>query len=329
MTLRSFPEKSESIDDAHHHDLPVASNHEGRTRRALVWALGLNFGFLLIEATIGLVTGSLALLSDAAHMVSDVASLALALGAAHLATRIATADRSYGYRRAEVLGALLNGLAMLIVIGTIAKEAVIRLLGEVPTVSAWPVLVAGTVGLVINLGSAWWLAKADRDNLNVRGALLHMLADALGSLGAIAAAIGLWLGWYAADAVVALFVAALVLWGTVRLLRDTLRVLMEFAPTDGASDRIREALTGLDGVVRVHDVHLWSLDGRERILTAHLVRRPEAHSGELLQDANCLLEDQFSVRHATLQIEHPDTCCDGVCTLNSGAEAEAGGHAHG
>jgi cobalt-zinc-cadmium efflux system protein len=309
-----------------HHGSP--DPRRSSVRRALTWALVLNGAFLIVEAGIGLMTGSLALLSDAAHMVSDVAALALALGAASLATRAADPRRSYGFRRAEVLGAGLNGLAMLIVVGLIAKEAVIRLFGESPEVLAWPVLVAGAAGLAINLGSAWWLARADRDNLNVRGALVHMLADALGSVGAMVAAVGLWLGWPAADALVALFVAVLVLWGTVRLLRDTISVLMEFAPAGEDGQQIGERLSTVDGVAGVHDVHLWTLDGRERLLTAHLVLREGARAEDILRDANVLLAEEHGVHHATLQVEPAGTCAQDCCSLQQGVYAGAPGRAH-
>jgi len=313
---------------SHDHPHPHPSSRSASVRRALTWALVLNGIFLVVEATIGLLTGSLALLSDAAHMVSDVAALALALGAAALATRAADSRRSYGFHRAEVLGAALNGLAMLIVVGLIGKEAVVRLLGEAPHVLAWPVLVAGVVGLAINLGSAWWLARADRDNLNVRGALVHMRADALGSVGAIVAAGGLWLGWPAAEAVVALAVAALVLWGTVRLLRDAVCVLMDFAPHGEDGEVIGRGLGAVDGVAGVHDVHLWTLDGRERLVTAHLVRRDGACADDILREAHALLASEHGVRHATLQVETAGTCARDGCVLAPSVYAGGEGRAH-
>jgi cobalt-zinc-cadmium efflux system protein len=297
-----------------HHHAPSAPT-DLRTRRALVWALGLNAAFLVVEATIGLWTGSLALLSDAAHMVSDVAALSVALAASYLAVRAADPQRSFGFRRAEVLGALINGLAMLLVVGLIVKEAVVRLTSGGPELSAWPVLVAGVVGLVINLGSAWWLARGDRHNLNVRGALIHMLADALGSVGAIVAAIGVWLGWAAADAWIALAVAALVLWSTGRLLRDSVRVLMEFAPDGVQAEPIGAALSGIEGVAGVHELHLWTLDGREPLLTAHLVRTQGVRTDPLLGRARALLAERFEIRHATLQVERVGVCADTCCAL--------------
>lgn len=270
--------------------------------------MALNGMFLVIEASVGWFTGSLALLSDAAHMVGDVGALTLALGAAWLAGRAASAERSFGLRRAEALGGLLNGLAMLLVVGLIFKEAVVRLLAGSPEVLAWPVLATGVVGLAINLGSAWSLARADRDNLNIRGALIHMLADALGSVGAIVAALGLMLGVAAADVVVSVFIGVLVLWGTWGLLRDTARVLMQFAPGRGRSLAIRAVLRAVDGVADVHALHLWSLDGREQVLTAHLVAEAP-DTGAVLSAAHAGLASFGGLRHITLQVESLDTPC--------------------
>ena len=244
--------------------------------RALTWALVLNGAFLVVEVVLGLITGSLALLSDAAHMVSDVASLVLAPGAAVLATRAADAVRTFGWRRAEILGAFVNGLALVLAVVVIFWESGKRLVEGAPDVDPLPVLMGGTVGLAINLGSAWFLVKAESDSLNIRGALLHMLADALGSVGAIVAAVGLWAGYPMADPIAGLLIGALVLYGSIGLLRESSAVLLQFTPPGVDTGAMERALAELAHVSSVHDLHLWSLDGKRPILTAHLVLDEDA-----------------------------------------------------
>ncbi len=285
------------------------------TRRALKWSLGLNGAFLVVEIGIGLATGSLALLSDAAHMLSDVAALALALGAAHLATRAASPSRTWGYLRAETLGAFVNGIALVVACGFIFWEAIERLIAGAPHVAAGPVLVVGVIGLVINLGSAWWLWRADRENLNVRGALIHMLADALGSVGAIGSALFLMAGVRAADPVLSLLIGGLVLWSTWGLLRDSGRVLLQFAPAGLSADEVGAALMEVEGMRSVHDVHLWTLDGQHPILSAHLVGARGEHPAPLRQRATARLRERFGIDHTTLQVEVDDPCGAHDCPL--------------
>jgi len=275
----------------------------------------LNGIFLVVELIVGLITGSLALLSDAAHMVSDVAALALALGAAHLSLRAADAIRTYGWRRAETLGAFVNGIALVLACGIILKESVERLIGESPDVAALPVLIAGAIGLAINLGSAYFLARSDTDNLNVRGALLHMLADALGSVGAMLAAVGLHYGYPVADPLVGLLIGLMVLWGSVGLLRQAGGVLLQFTPDGLDVAEVERELCRLPGVGAVHDLHLWSLDGQQNILTAHLVlEEPDQDPYEVQAAAHDLLLRRYGVDHCTVQIEWGDGC--GGCSLH-------------
>ena len=296
-------------------------------RRALRLALALNGGFLLIEAGIGWWSGSLALLSDAVHMLSDVGALVVALGAARLALRPADDRRSFGYGRAEVLGAFVNGLALLAACAVIVREAIGRLVEGPPEVAALPVLVVGGIGLAINLGSAWALARSDRDNLNIKGALAHMLADALGSAGAMLAALLLWLGVPAADPLISLGVAALVLWSAWRVLAEATRVLLQFAPPGVEPARVRADLLDLDGVVGVHDLHIWTLDGRRPVLSAHIVAATDVAERDVLLRAHELLHDQWRVHHATLQVERPGDC-QGGCFGEEVAVSTGEAHEH-
>lgn len=299
----------------HGHDHAHRARSGEGSRRALRVALALNGAFLVVELALGLYTGSLALLSDAAHMVGDVGALMLALGASQLAARAASPGRSYGWLRAETLGAFTNGLALLVACGFILHEAVDRLVGEPPAIAAWPVFVAGAVGLIINVGSAVALARGDRENLNIRGALLHMISDALGSVGAMVSAVFLWRGVSVADPIVSLFIAGLVLWGSVALVRDAARVLLQFAPPGADEATVRGVLLQVDGMADVHDLHVWTLDGQAAVLSAHLVAAPGVSARQLRERAEGLLKERFRVAHTTLQVEGAGECEGPGCAL--------------
>jgi len=300
----------------HHHDSDdchtLAANpaKDAAVRRALWGALVLNGLFLFVEAGVGWWSGSLALLSDAAHMLSDVGALILALGAAHLAGRAASVAKSYGFRRAEPLGAFVNGLALLVACGWIVFEAMDRLREGPPAVAGAAVLGVGVLGLAINLGSAWFLARSDRDNLNVRGALMHMLADALGSVGAIVAALFVLAGYPLADPIVSLFIAVLVLWGTWAVLRDSTVVLLQFAPPGLDIPGLRHDVLDVPGVVDMHDLHIWTLDGRRAVLSAHLQVDDPASLDAVREQATAALAGR-GIHHVTLQIERDG--CSGGC----------------
>lgn len=299
----------------HHHGPALTGDPDTdrSVRRALIGALVLNGVFLFIEAGVGWWTNSLALLSDAAHMLGDVGALVLALGAAQVATLEATHRSSFGFRRAEPLGAFVNGLAMLLAIGWIVYEAIQRLISGVPDVAGLPILIVGVIGLAINLGSAWFLARSDRDNLNVRGALLHMLSDALGSVGAIVAALMVMYGIGAADVVVSLLIAVLVLGATWALLRDSAAVLLEFAPRGLNVPNVLASITDSPGVLGVHDLHVWSLDGKKALLSAHVRVDCDSERDLVTTQLTDLLAEQFGIRHVTLQVEKDENCPGGGC----------------
>ncbi|MFK7928259.1 MAG: cation diffusion facilitator family transporter [Myxococcota bacterium] len=296
-------------DHDHHHHGPghvhVHVKPGADPRMALAWALGLNGLFLFVELGVGLWSGSLALLSDAAHMLSDVAALALALGAAQLARTRPSSTMTYGLGRAEILGAFSNGILLVVACGWITWEAVSRLLGAPPDVPGWPVLIVGIIGLLINLGSAAALWRTDKDNLNVRAALAHMLADALGSVGAIIAAGLLFLNISSADAWISLVIAIIVMWGAVRILKDSGRVLLELPPTRVKVADVRDALLALDGVIALHDLHVWTVDGATPLVSVHLV--VTATEGVTERAHEALLA--FGAEHSTLQLETDGTDC--------------------
>ncbi len=308
---------------AHHAHDPGKSS-----RRALLWSLGLNGVLLVVEVVVGFWSGSLALLSDAAHMLSDVGALALAFVAAHLSARPATPGASYGFVRAEVLGAFLNAVALVVACVFIFKEAIERLLSAPPPFAAGLVLAVGGVGLAVNLGSAWFLWRTDRDNINIRAALAHMLADALGSLGAmVAAAIVMLTGWLQADAVISIFIGVLVLWSTWAILRDSTRVLMDFAPAGLDTHVVADALRSVPHVVEVHDIHVRTLRTGHATVTAHLVTDGGAPMFEVLGLAEAVLRERLHVHHSTLQFDEPANaarCPQRGCT----PFATVAGHGH-
>ena len=280
-----------------------ASEDAAERARALSWAIGITFGFALVEAVGGWWTGSLALLGDAGHMVTDSGALLLSLVAARLAQRPPSATMSYGWRRAEVMAAGLNAVFMLLIVGALIHAAIGRLHDPRPVQGAMVMLIAG-IGLVVNLLVLRQLHGAHSDAINMRGALLHVIGDLLGSLAALASGLVIWLsGWTRIDPLLSLLIAALILFSALRLLRDVLRVLMEATPTEVDLDAIRARLAALPGVEAVHDLHVWTLAGDRLLLSAHLSIADDAAWPEQLLAAQRRLRDEFGIVHATLQPE--------------------------
>lgn len=298
---------------SHYHH---AHNFSKQTRKVLTWALMLNGLLLIVEAIVGYMTDSLALLSDAAHMVSDVGALAVALGASYLASRPATLTRSFGFSGAEVLGALINAGGLIVACFLIFSEAVDRLYNGIPEIQGLPVLIVGVIGLLINLASVWWLAQGDKGNLNVKAALAHMLADALGSLGAIAAAVLMLYGIFVADLVISVIIGVIIITTAYGLLKECFGVLLSFAPDGVDVKKIEEELFFMDDVENIHDLHVWSTDGRHPLLSVHIETRDDFHgSTDLLQRVRHMLYDKFNIVHTTIQLEKvsADNCGQENC----------------
>jgi len=275
-------------------------------RRALSFALAANAVFLVVELVGGFVFHALILLADAAHLLSDVGALAVALLALRLLDRPASARHSYGLQRAEVLGAQVNSLVLVAVSGWIAYEAV-RRLGQSGDVSGGGLLAVATVGLVINAASVVVLARAAGHSLNMRGAVLHMASDVAGSVAAIATGVAV-LVWDATwvDPFASLVVVGLVLWSVWGLLRDTTRVLMEGTPRGTDPLAVETALTAEPGVDGVHHLHLWNLASDVPALSAHvvLVGQPTLHEAQESADAlKTMLEARYGIAHVTLELE--------------------------
>lgn len=280
----------------HHH-----LGHTGQSS-VLLGALLLTLGFGVVEALTGWWSGSLALLSDAAHMVTDASSLGLAAAATWLARRPPSMRHSYGLVRAEVMAALINSLAMLVLIGFIGFEAIQRF-GTPHPITGGPVIAVAVVGLIVNLVVAWMLHRGEQ-TLNSRAALLHVLGDALGSVAAITAGIVIvTTGWMPIDPLLSLFVAALIGISALRLLREVVHVLMEGVPPNVRLDTVGQDLVKLPGVLRVHDLHVWTLSSGTLALSAHLELRDLGNWPATLTAARQTLAAQHGIRHVTLQPE--------------------------
>lgn len=289
----------------HAHDHGHAHHgHAHGSRNTLLIALALTLGFAAVEAVAGWWSGSLALLADAAHMLTDSSALALAAAAAWLARRPPSLSHSYGLARAEVLAALFNSLLMLALIAFIVHEAWQRL-GSPRDIAGEAVIGVAVVGLAVNLGVAWVLHRGEQ-TLNSRAALLHVLGDALGSVAAIAAGVVVvTTGWTPIDPLLSLFVAALIGVAALRLLREVVHVLMEGVPPHLQLDAVGHELAALDGVVRVHDLHVWTVSSGTIALSAHLEIRRLEDWPAILDAARRALDARHGIRHVTLQPEAP------------------------
>jgi cobalt-zinc-cadmium efflux system protein len=283
------------------------NHHHGRKGegRALYWALVLTAVFAAIEAAGGWWAGSLALLSDAGHMFSDSAALALAAFAAWIARRPVSLRHSYGFVRAEIVAALVNGIAMLLVIVGIVVEAIERLRSPSP-VAGGAVMLIAFVGLLINVAVAFALSRGEHD-INIRGALLHVLGDVLGSFAALlAGAVIYFTGWTPVDPILSLIVACLILFSALNLLREALHVLMEGVPLTLQLDVVGREMAKVKGVQSVHDLHIWTLASGMVALSAHLVLEDMKAWPQALEATRKMLHDHFDIAHITLQPEPPE-----------------------
>ena len=278
----------------------------GENRRRLGWVLGLASVTMLAEVAGGLFTGSLALLADAGHMLSDVSALSLSLLALSLAQRPRGPQQTYGHHRTEILAALANGVLLAGVAITILVEALARL-GSPTPILALPMLAIASLGLAVNLAALALLWSGRRHDLSVRGAWLHVASDALGSVGAISAgALVLAFGWTWADPVASLLISGLVLFSAWSLLREAVGVLMEWAPPHLDVREIERAILGLAGVHAVHDLHVWTIASGMVALSGHVVAGEDGDPRKLLQEVSDLLHARFGIDHSTIQIESQD-----------------------
>jgi cobalt-zinc-cadmium efflux system protein len=296
---------------------PAHSPHAGHVHAAgdfgaaFAFGITLNTAFVLLEALFGLWSGSTALIADAGHNLSDVLGLLAAWGAVLLGRRAPSRRFTYGLRASSILAALLNALLLLVAVGAVAWEAAGRILAPQP-VAEITVMIVAAIGVVIN-GATAWLFASGRDDLNIRGAFLHMGADAAVSAGVVvAAAVMLLTGWLWVDPAVALAICAVIVWSTWGLLRDGVRLALYAVPAGVDPAAVRAFLTGLPGVARLHDLHIWGLSTSDTALSCHLVM-PAGHPGDafLLTIAREMAQ-RFGIGHCTIQIE---TAVDTACVL--------------
>jgi cobalt-zinc-cadmium efflux system protein len=276
----------------------------GGTGRALAIAFALNTVFLVAEVIGGLITGSLALLADAAHMASDSVSLGLALFAAWLAGRPASPNRSFGYKRAEILAALANGVTLVAISIWIFYEAFRRFQDPPDILGGWMMAVA-VVGLLVNAAGAFILSRSEGESLNIQGAMRHLFADVAGSVGAIAASVIIILtGWSYADPIISVLIAFLVLGSSWSLLRDSVNILLEQAPRGIDVERVGAKMVDVQGVEEVHDLHVWTITSGFPALSAHVLvgRNEDCH--ERRRELEKVIYREFGIEHTTLQVDH-------------------------
>lgn len=285
------------------------SHQHGNNRHVLIVSLSVIFGFMLIEALAGWLTNSLALLSDAGHMFSDAASLGAALLAFKLAERPADSNCSYGYQRVEILAATFNGLTLVIMAAWIIFEAILRFFSP-PKIASAAMLTVAILGLLVNLFIAWYMLNGSdtKENINMRGAFLHVIGDLLGSVGAITAGILMLLfNWTWADPLASVFVALMIGRSGWNVLRDSLHILMEGTPANTDLVRIAEDIQKVNGVLGVHDLHAWTITSQKHAMSCHIVVQPElsiAQANIVIQQVQKTVENH-GIGHVTVQAEPP------------------------
>ncbi len=302
---RAGHKSHEPADHAHVHHDPAGHQHHGarpRTLRAMLGALSLTLLFAALEAATGWWSGSLALLSDSGHMLSDALSLGVGTFAVWIGKRPPSQRHSYGLQRAEVIAALLNGLLLLGVIGAIVYEALERI--QTPTVvNGLPVMVVAFLGMLLNAANGWILSHMDH-GLNARAAMIHVMGDFLGSVAALlAGALVWWTGWMPVDPILSLVVAGLMLYSTAQILAESIHVLMEGVPKTVSLSQVGEKLQAIEGVCSVHDLHIWTLTSGMLALSAHLELSHLERWPQVLERTLQMLEREHGITHVTLQPE--------------------------
>ncbi|HLA12722.1 MAG TPA: cation diffusion facilitator family transporter [Pyrinomonadaceae bacterium] len=295
--------RSDSENNRHH------AHQHGRVadgKRRLTLVLLLTAAYMVAEAIGGWWTGSLALLADAGHMLTDVAALALALLAAWFGTRPANSRKTFGYYRLEIIAALVNGVTLILISLLILYEAYGRWAAP-PPVRSGPMMLIATGGLLVNLTCAWILRGREVVDLNIRGAWLHVMSDALGSVGAIiAGALMAAYGWYLADPLFSALIAVLIVWSSWTLIRESTNVLLEGTPAHINLAAVEAIILETEGVAEVHDLHVWTITSGRDALSAHVIYANTTSAPELLRELRIKLQERFGLDHLTIQMETPE-----------------------
>lgn len=294
-----------SHDHSHTHN---HSHHKADFTKAFAFGIALNVIYIIVEAAYGLITDSMALLADAGHNLGDVLGLLLAWGGAYLAKTAATKRRTYGLRKSTILAALFNSIILLIAVGAITIEAIRRMINPEPVGGTTIMIVAG-IGIIINTLTALLFIKGREKDLNIKGAFLHMAADAVVSLGVVVAGLLITLtGVYIIDPIISIIIAVVITVGTWKLLRDSLHLSMDAVPEEIDYDKVKNYLSSIDGVREVHDLHIWAMSTTENALTAHLVMPGDVEDDKFLSKICRNLHEKFGIEHTTIQIEkHPQS----------------------
>lgn len=271
--------------------------------RRLTWALAISLLYFFAELIAGFLTNSLALLSDAGHMLSDVGAMTLSLFAFRMARRPATDQITYGFHRVEILAALFNGLTLWLIVGIIFAAAFNRFFNP-PVVQSFGMMIVAVVGLLVNLIAAAILHAEHHHNLNLRGAFLHVVSDAVGSVGAIIAGFIMWTtGWYLADPLISIFIGVLILFSSWSLVKDSVSVLMQAVPKGIRLEEVRDTIEGVQGVSKVHDLHIWAVTSDIFTLSAHAVVENGGDFHEVLNGIEDTLKERYNIEHTTIQLE--------------------------
>lgn len=294
----------------HHHGHSHDHSHGSGNKKALLWSFLLIVAFMVVEVIGGLLTNSLALMSDAGHMLSDAVALGLSFFAIMLGERKATLSKTFGYRRFEIIAACLNGITLILISLYIFYEAFQRF-SNPPEVQSTGMLMIAVIGLLVNIIAAFILMKGDKDeNLNVRSAFLHVMGDMLGSVGAIVAALlMMFFGWGIADPIASIIVSVLIIISGWRVTKESFNVLMEGTPSKIDIQKVKESLQRIPLVKEVHDLHVWSITSELPMLSCHMAITGEGNHDEVLSRAQSILHDDFGIEHSTIQVEQADNGC--------------------
>ena len=272
-------------------------------RRALIIAFVINFVFLIVEVVGGFISNSLALLADAGHMLTDVMALGISLFALNLSRKPPTPQKTYGFKRAEIIAAFVNGLTLWIMVVFIAYESFDRFLNP-PEIKMAEMLIIAVLGLLANLGSGLVVLSHVRDNINIKGAFLHLMSDALGSVGVIVGAVAMiFTGWTVIDPIVSILIGILIIVSSVDLLKESINILMQGTPPELDLLSLKKEIESLSGVKNVHDMHAWALSRGHNALSAHVLVEEGVKQEELLREIVDIITTKYPVHHVTIQIE--------------------------
>ncbi len=312
------------VDHHHHHTVHSLELRRSRNRSKMWVALLINAAMVLVALAGGLVTGSLALLAEGGHVLSDVGAIAIGIAATRLAAADPTPARTFGLQRTEILGALLNGIGLLVISLLIVAGAIARL-SHPSDVAGAAVLALGAVGLAGNVAATWILASGERSDVNLEGVLRHSAADALSSLGVIAAGlVVLTTGWDRADALIGILIAVLIAASSWRLLREPLQVLMEAAPAGIDVSEVGRTMAAETDVLEVHDLHVWAVTSGFPALSAHVVVRPGCERDDARERLERMLDERFQIRHTTLQVVEGASASDLIELERLGGAPDSG-----